>query len=54
MYHLYYRENREGSQPEEEYEANLLRAYRHLDACRLKKGMAMSNMPELLFLWKRL
>ena len=37
MYHLYYRENREGSQPEEEYEANSLRAYRHLDACRLKK-----------------
>ena len=37
MYHLYYRENRKGSQPEEEYEANLLRAYRHLDACRLKK-----------------
>ena len=37
MYHLYYRENREGSQPEEEYEENLLRAYWHLDACRLKK-----------------
>ena len=37
MYDLYYRENSEGSQPEEEYEANLLRAYRHLDACRLKK-----------------
>lgn len=54
MYHLYYRENREASQSKEEYEANLLRAYRHLDACRLKKGMAMSNMPELLFLWKRL
>ena len=37
MYHLYYRENREASQSKEEYEANLLRAYRHLDACRLKK-----------------
>ena len=33
MYHLYYRENREASQSKEEYEANLLRAYRHLDAC---------------------
>ena len=36
MYHLYYRENREVSQYKEEYEANLLRAYRHLDACRFK------------------
>ena len=31
MYYLYYRENREASQSKEEYEANLLRAYRHLD-----------------------
>ena len=55
MYHLYDRENREVSQYKEEYEANLLRAYRRLDVCRFKnKGWPCPTMPELLFLWKRL
>ena len=37
LHYLDMADGTEGSQPEEEYEANLLRAYRHLDACRLKK-----------------
>ena len=43
MYHLYYRENREASQSKEEYEANLLRAYRHLDALNQCKSGWHSN-----------
>ena len=50
MYHLYYRENREASQSKEEYEANLLRAYRHLDACRFKnKGWPCPTCPSCCF-----
>ena len=50
MYYLYYRENREVSQSKEEYETNLLRAYRHLDACRLKnKGWPCPKCPNCCF-----
>ena len=50
MYHLYYRENREVSQSKEEYEANVLRAYRHLDACRFKnKGWPCPTCPSCCF-----
>ena len=53
MYHLYYRENREASQSKEEYEANLLRAYRHLDACRFKnKGWPCPTCPSCCFCGK--
>ena len=45
MYHLYYRENREVSQYKEEYEANLLRAYRHLDVCRFNINIARILLP---------
>ena len=45
MYHLYYRENREVSQHKEEYEANLLRAYRHLDVCRFNINIARILLP---------
>ena len=49
MYHLYYRENREASQSKEEYEANLLREYRHLDACRFKnKGWPCPTCPTIM------
>ena len=37
MYQLYYRENKEISQSKDEYEANLLKTYRHLDACKFMK-----------------
>ena len=53
MYYLYYRENREASQSKEEYEANLLRAYRHLDACRFKnKGWPCPTCPSCCFCGK--
>ena len=53
MYHLYYRENREVSQYKEEYEANLLRAYRHLDVCRFKnKGWPCPTCPNCCFCGK--
>ena len=45
MYHLYYRENREVSQYKEEYEANLLRAYRHLDVCSFNINIARILLP---------
>ena len=50
MYQLYYRENKEILQSQDEYEANLLKTYRHLDACRFKnKGWPCPTCPKCCF-----
>ena len=51
---IYNRFEKEGFKPfKEEYEANLLRAYRHLDACRFKnKGWPCPTCPSCCFCGK--
>lgn len=50
MYDLYYNENKEVSQKREEYEANLLKTYRHLEACKYKnKGWPCPTCPNCCF-----
>ena len=50
MYDLYYNENKEVSQSREEYESNLSKAYKHLDACKFKdKGWPCPTCPDCCF-----
>ena len=50
MYKLYYTENREAAQSKEEFEKNLAKAYKHLDACKFKeKGWPCPTCPECCF-----
>lgn len=50
MYKLYYKENRESAQTGGSYEADIAKAYKHLDACRFKdKGWPCPNCPECCF-----
>lgn len=50
MYKLYYTENEEALQKQEEYEKGLAKVYKHLDACKFKeKGWPCPTCPECCF-----